>query len=69
MSRRVELRPAEPLAAELFLAALYRSAPSRSLVELRFRTVSGMRRRLIEWTGWIVLLRPFARWRLAPMCM
>ena len=31
--------------AELFLAFLYRSAPCGSLVEVRFRTLSGMGRR------------------------
>lgn len=31
--------------AALFVTALYRSAPAGSLVEVRFRTVSGMRRR------------------------
>jgi len=37
--------PGEPHAAQLFLAALYRSALAGSLVEIRFRTTSGMARR------------------------
>jgi CHC2 zinc finger len=45
MSARGESTPGEPHAAQLFLAALYRSAPAGSLVEIRFRTTSGMARR------------------------
>ena len=45
MSAREESTPGEPHAAQLFLAALYRSALAGSLVEIRFRTTSGMARR------------------------
>jgi hypothetical protein len=45
MSRDVDVRFPAPAGAQLFLAALYRSAPSGSLVEVRFWTASGMGRR------------------------
>jgi len=48
MSVGGELRPQDRHTAGLFLAALYRSAPSGSLVEVRFRTASGMGRRFHE---------------------
>ena len=45
MSATAEFRPEDRRAAGLFIAALYRSAPSGSLVEVRFRTASGMGQR------------------------
>ena len=45
MSEGVDMALPVGAGVELFLARLYRSAPSGSLVEVRFRTVSGMGRR------------------------
>jgi RNA polymerase sigma factor (sigma-70 family) len=42
MSRGVDVAFPAPAGTQLFLAALYGSAPSGSLVEVRFRTASGM---------------------------
>lgn len=48
MTRDVDVRFRAPAGAQLFLVALYRSAPSGSLVEVRFRIASGMSRRFDE---------------------
>ena len=45
MSATAELRPKDRPEAGLFIEALYRSAPCGSLVEVRFRTASGMGQR------------------------
>jgi len=45
MSATAEFRPEDRREAGLFIEALYRSAPCGSLVEVRFRTASGMGQR------------------------
>jgi len=45
MSATAEFRPEDRREAGLFIEALYRSAPCVSLVEVRFRTASGMGQR------------------------
>lgn len=48
MTLGIDSRRERRLPAWLFVTRLYRSAPSGSLVEVRFRTVSGMARRFHE---------------------
>lgn len=48
MTRRIDLSRGRRFPAWLFVSRLYRSAPSGSLVEVRFRTASAMGRRFHE---------------------